>query len=251
MSDDIRLKVSWRNHRKRIKLERLLGKEGVLAWLDLLLATGENKPDGKLTNMTPEDIAIDARWHKNPADLINALVVCRLLDRNDNYYQIHNWEQHNPFVYHAKDRSEKARKAAAVRWGSVQDDAKKDVSKSSTETSNAPSPTPTPTPTLNIPKKERFQIPSPEEIKESSVPKIKEYLQEICDHMYEKEIFTKAHAFKNKMLKENKSERAILHTLIRCYQKKEFNTTPWAYCMKIMQVEDGNYNEYEYRKDKS
>ena len=53
------------------------------------------------------------------------------------------------------------------------------------------------------------------------------------------------------MLKEKKSERAILHTLVRCAMKKDFLQGPWAYCLKIIQVEDGNFNEYEYRKDKS
>ena len=104
---------------------------------------------------------------------------------------------------------------------------------------------------LNYPKKEHFQIPTKEEINESSTPKLKDDLQKLCNHLYENNIFKKAHAFKNKMLKDKKSERAILHTLVRCYLKKEFDTTPWAYCMKIIQVENGNYNEYEYRKDKS
>lgn len=100
-------------------------------------------------------------------------------------------------------------------------------------------------------RKEHFDLPTQEEINESSIPKIKKDLQKVCDYLYEAEIFSKAHAFKNKMLKEKKSERAVLHTLIRCVIKKEFETTAWAYCMKIIKVENGNYNEYEYGKDKS
>lgn len=99
-------------------------------------------------------------------------------------------------------------------------------------------------------RKEDFELPSQEEISESSIPKIKLDLDKICEHLYENKIFPKVHAFTNKMLKEKKSERAILHTLVRCALKKEFKTTPWAFCIKIMGVEDGNYNEYEFRKDK-
>lgn len=100
------------------------------------------------------------------------------------------------------------------------------------------------------PKKELFQLPNKEEINESSMPKIKEDIEEICDYLYETKKFPKVHAFKNKMLKEEKYERAILHTLVRCALKDNFEDTPWAYCKKIIEVENGNYIEYEYGKDK-
>lgn len=100
------------------------------------------------------------------------------------------------------------------------------------------------------PKKEPFQLPTKEEVNESSMPKIKEDLEKVCEHLYETKKFPKVHAFKNKMLKEGKYERAILHTLVRCALKEDFKDTPWGYCIKIIKVENGNYNEYEYRKDK-
>ena len=101
------------------------------------------------------------------------------------------------------------------------------------------------------PKKEPFQLPTKEEVNESSIPKIKEDLEKVCEHLYETEKFLKVHAFKNKMLKEGKYERAILHTLIRCSLKDKFQDSAWGYCMKVIGIENGNYNEYEYRKDKS
>jgi hypothetical protein len=51
------------------------------------------------------------------------------------------------------------------------------------------------------------------------------------------------------MLKEGKNERAILHVLARCYMKRPED--PWGYCVKIISVEDGNYNERDYLKDKN
>lgn len=97
-------------------------------------------------------------------------------------------------------------------------------------------------------KKEPFRLPGPETINEAAILKLNTELDKICEELYQSGIFKKAHAFRNKMLKEKKSERAILHTLSRCYLKKKFETTAWAYCTKIIQVEDGNFNERENLK---
>lgn len=93
-----------------------------------------------------------------------------------------------------------------------------------------------------------YKLPSKEEINESAQPKLIKDLNKICDELYEKKIFPKVHAFKNKMFKEGKNERAIIHTLTRCYLKKIFKDSPWAYCEKIISIEDGNYNERDYLK---
>lgn len=96
-----------------------------------------------------------------------------------------------------------------------------------------------------------FSLPSAEGINEASKPKLTEYLNLICKELYETKIFPKAIAFKNTMLKKKKSERAILHVLVRAYLKKTFDESgPWAYCEKIIQIENGNFNEREYLKSK-
>jgi len=95
-----------------------------------------------------------------------------------------------------------------------------------------------------------FSLPSQEIINESSIPKVTSDLNKICDELHETKIFPKAHAFKNTMLKNSKNERSILHTLSRCYLKKTFDKDggPWAYCIKIINIEDGNFNERDYLK---
>jgi hypothetical protein len=98
-------------------------------------------------------------------------------------------------------------------------------------------------------KDELFKLPSKEDISESSILKLKGDLDKITKELYDSKIFPKVHTFKNQMLKKGKNERAIIHTLTRCYLKKEFiNNDPWAYCTKIISVEDGNYNERDHNK---
>jgi hypothetical protein len=91
-----------------------------------------------------------------------------------------------------------------------------------------------------------FILPSKEEIQECSDPKIEEYILQVCTRLYEEKIFPEVHAFKNKAIKAKKNGRGVLHVLTRCYIARPED--PWGYCQKIIAVEDGNYNERDYRK---
>lgn len=104
-----------------------------------------------------------------------------------------------------------------------------------------------------LPKKEPFGLPNIDEIEDLAAPKLKSDLDNICKELYDKKIFTKVHAFKNAMLKKGRNERTIFHALSRCYLKntlKPFknDSEAWAYCLKIIQAEDGNYNEKDHNK---
>lgn len=78
---------------------------------------------------------------------------------------------------------------------------------------------------------------------------IADSLKGICDELKTKNIFPTVYAFVGKMKKQGKNDRAITHTLIRCLAKETFESTPWAYCQKIISVEDGNYNESDHNRD--
>ncbi len=95
------------------------------------------------------------------------------------------------------------------------------------------------------PEPENFVLPPKEDIDESSLPKIKQDIENVTQHLYDLKIFPKVHAFKNKYLKD-KNARTVLLALSRCFLKKPEG--PWAYCMQILKVEDGNFNEREQVK---
>ena len=101
--------------------------------------------------------------------------------------------------------------------------------------------------------KEKYaSVPSQEEIKESSKPKIVDNLEGFSNYLYEQNIFPKVHAFVNSMKKKKKNPRAILHALTRVSIKHSVDKTinPWAYALNIIKVEDGNYNEQQHSKTK-
>ena len=89
-------------------------------------------------------------------------------------------------------------------------------------------------------------FPTQEEIEESSLTKVTQHINQACEQLKKEKIFHDAFAFANKKIGQKKNKRAILHTLCRCYLAKP--KEPYPYCVKILKVEDGNFNEREHSK---
>ena len=166
MNTDIRISVSFRNHRKRKRLKMILGACATDYLLDLWISTAMNRPSGVLTGMDETDIALDSGWEGDPKEFVDALLKCGFMDFDGQCYSLHDWEDHQGYVVHADVRKERAKKAAAKRWEN------KDIANSDKEAcsehahsmpqaleqhakGNAPSPAPIPIP-----------IPNPEELSE-------------------------------------------------------------------------------------
>jgi len=109
MSDDIRIKFSFKDHRKRKKLARRLGCEAVLALVNLWITAAENYPDGVLADMDAEDIAIDAGWSGAAEEFLAALLDIGWIDDEDGVLVLHDWFEHNPWAATADDRSNRRR----------------------------------------------------------------------------------------------------------------------------------------------
>ena len=144
MTKDIRLRVGFHRHPKIRKLRNALGADAMVSLLTLWGFASEHRQTGILTGMDSEDIALAAEWDGDPAKFTSTLVSVGLLDQSQEEFAIHGWAEHQPWAYHAPARSEMARKAAAIRWGS---DANRMRTICETHTEgNAPSPSPNPSP---------------------------------------------------------------------------------------------------------
>jgi hypothetical protein len=117
LNQDFRLRVGALSHPKIKKLKRTLGAEGVLAWIALLAHAASYHVDGCLHITCSGDLAIAADWDGPEAELWDALIGLRLLDKDPHTgLVIHDWTDHNPWAAEALKRSEAARKANEVRW---------------------------------------------------------------------------------------------------------------------------------------
>ena len=114
MNKDIRLSVSFFHHPKTIKLQSLLGSEGVLSLLRLWCYAGNWKPSGDLSGMNDEEIECAALFVGSPGLFVKTMLETRFMDENRT---LHDWEEHNPYAFHATIRSIKARISAHLKHG--------------------------------------------------------------------------------------------------------------------------------------
>lgn len=148
MNSDIRISISFLDHPKIIKLRRQLGWEGFESLLRLWCWAAQYRPDGALSGMDEEDIEIAAQWSGEPGMLVAVLQALRLVDKEECSFVLHDWKEHNGWAAHAKERSEKARKAAEAKWNKEKNATSNATGSAKCNApSNAPSPSPIPTPT--------------------------------------------------------------------------------------------------------
>ena len=134
MNKDFRVAVSLPSHPKAILLMRKLGPESFYNLIRLWAYAAMNKPDGKFPGNAEDvcdEIEIGAGWNGKPGIFFQALQdkKTRFLDEVEEGFGLHDWEEHNEFVTHAKERSERAKIGATARWkkretGSKKSDAK-------------------------------------------------------------------------------------------------------------------------------
>lgn len=145
MANDMRLSLDFVDHPKVRKLVRRVGYEGFFSLMKLFSMAGKIYPKGVLKDLEIEDIEDLCEWSECDGKFVESLLEVGFLKKEGGAYAIHDWKEHQPWIYHADARSERAKNAAARRWdaGRIQ------VASKSHTTSNAPSPIPTPSPTPN------------------------------------------------------------------------------------------------------
>lgn len=285
MNTDIRISTSFLNHRKRKKLESILGDCATKHVIDLWITTAINRPDGILKGMDVEDIALDANWVGSPNTFIDAMVKVRFLDPphgSREWYELHDWYEHQPWASNAESRSVSASKNQAFRWCIAEIKPKeakdkfrewyydvyvfikgsnreiilaeyKSYTNSNTPIPSSPIPSsPNPIEEQSTAGAESKRLPTKDELENGSPILIKQTIKDMTEKLYNEKIFPKVHVFKNMMVKDGKNDSAILHVLSRCYLKgstdKFDSKGPWGYCVAIMKVENGNYNERDHQK---
>lgn len=118
MNSDIRISVCFPSHTKTKKLKRILGSAGVLSLITLWTYAAQNRPDGALTGMDNDDIAIAADWDGDEKEFLAVLEKIGWIEKQGGVYVLHDWAENNPWAAGAPERSKKAREAASKKWQS-------------------------------------------------------------------------------------------------------------------------------------
>ncbi|MEA5107101.1 MAG: hypothetical protein VB010_07080 [Sphaerochaeta associata] len=169
--NDMRIDFEFVDHIKVKRLIRRLGFEGFYSLVCLFSATAKMYAKGDLTGCNETDIEEFAKWDGEPGLFVKTLMEpsTLFLEKREDTYFIHDWVEHQPWVFGSKERSSIASKNALKRWRasmqdtSLDDDVDPDSlvfnapnavgnavgNASSNASSNAPSPSPSPSPSLN------------------------------------------------------------------------------------------------------
>lgn len=106
------------NHHKTKQLIKYLGPHSFLALIDLWFYARSYRPDGDLSGLSNEQIAISANWDEDPDVFVRILLNVGFIDQLPNgQYVLHEWAQHQPHIAYMAERTAHAKKAAEVRWG--------------------------------------------------------------------------------------------------------------------------------------
>lgn len=149
LNKDIRVDQGLLDHPKYRRLKKLVGPLALEHLEALWMWTAENHFKGTLYDVRPVELEAAARWDGADGALYSALVEVRLVDvAEDGTISIHDWEEHQNYVYESDKRSEKAAHAVAVREAKrrLQDNNKTSTGYLVDNSKLSPTPTPTPTP---------------------------------------------------------------------------------------------------------
>lgn len=140
--------IDFFDHPKTKRLARLLGKGSEVLPLKLWVYGARYFPkDGRLTEISAQEIEDEIRWWGEKLRCVKALVDTRWLDLDGETYVIHDWKEYQGHIW---AMSEKGKANALKRWGKIADDASSNAG--SNAGSNAAGNAPTSLLPLNPPK---------------------------------------------------------------------------------------------------
>lgn len=140
LGSDIRIKGSFFSHYKTLKLAKLATWEAPIRLQQLWFFASDNRPDGNLTGMDDDDIALASGWMHETRTFVEALLSCGWLDGEPGARHLHDYIEHQPWVQerarkvadgsrggkkaaeHLTDaeKVERAKRAAAARWSDAE-----------------------------------------------------------------------------------------------------------------------------------
>ena len=122
MNSDFRVSVDFFVHHKTRRVQRQAGDAGVIGLLLLWAYAAKHRSDGMLAGMDQTDIEAVAGWTGETGLLFQTLLDIGFLDQSEDGLRLHDWQENNPWVAGAMERSQKAKNAADIRWGRSGDD---------------------------------------------------------------------------------------------------------------------------------
>jgi hypothetical protein len=116
MSSGISVKLTFPRHPKTLKLVSLAGTYAPWHLILLWIFAGEFYPKGEIPSKV--DLEHQAGWKGEKGAFLDAVQSAGFLseDREKGIYVLHDWRDHNAWIYFKEKRSMAAKRAVEARW---------------------------------------------------------------------------------------------------------------------------------------
>lgn len=262
MNKDFRVSVTLPTHPKTLKLMRKLGDRAFYNLIRLWAFVSANKPNGVLSGYDEDDIEIASDWTGEPGLFVKNLLdpKIRFLEKTDDGFLIHDWQDHNEYAFHADERSDKAKKAARARWNKDSEKPKNTTSNAKLCTEHAasnatsinkqcPSPSPSPSPSpdksslTNVSGGPLADKKKSNHFREKTGNYFKE-IKAVCEKIAKSNLDGfNSYKFVQSQINNRGHPGAILESLNGILKSQFPIEKPWGFVNAIMRRENGNFNE--------
>ncbi|WP_031483393.1 hypothetical protein [Maridesulfovibrio frigidus] len=119
---DIRLDVEFFEDFRIQKVLRQFGVEGVMGIIMLWCYCAKHFPSdsGHFPDcFDEEDLLFACKIKLDRTDYVEMLLRLEIIGKDEGHFFVCGWDEMQPWAAEARERSEKAKKAAAARWGEV------------------------------------------------------------------------------------------------------------------------------------
>jgi uncharacterized phage protein (TIGR02220 family) len=147
---DMRIDFDFVDHPKVRRLIKQSGYAAFYSLIKLFSMTAKLYQKGLLKDCDIEDIEFFSGWRGKSGEFVQSLLDVKFLDYTESGYEIHDWKDHQPWIFHAPERSKQAKEAISIRWAKDKNNTESTLNTDRntlriTER-NTPSPIPSPSP---------------------------------------------------------------------------------------------------------
>nr|WP_319775989.1 hypothetical protein [uncultured Sphaerochaeta sp.] len=127
--NDMRIDIDFVDHPKTKRLISKAGFEGFYCLIKLFSSVSKIYKKGYLKDCDETDIEELAGWTGEPGVLFKALMDKRIcfLEKVDGELYVHDWKEHQPWIYFSDERSEIARQNIRKRWTKKEEDEEEEI----------------------------------------------------------------------------------------------------------------------------
>jgi hypothetical protein len=158
VAEDIRLLLGFPDNPKTKRLVRIYGIAAIGYLVFLWDYCGRYRQKGDLSALTTKEIAEICHYEGDHEAFIQTLIAEKWLEKTaGNRLLVHDWKDSQPWIYFSKERSQKAKKSAEIKWKThyanrrqiaerIADNSQGNRRANAYAPSPIPSPSPTPSP---------------------------------------------------------------------------------------------------------